>query len=208
MRLLNIVEPPKLSGSLSIAVSDCIMSTSSASPHDPTAKHGLPVEPPVVLPEAHSPDATSPQSKPKPSAADATHVGGLPASHRSAPAKKPPLTKGRHGSTHPNEPSSSNSRSQPSSRSNSTSEEISTGYDRYEECEEIGRGGCGIVLRAWDRQLLREVVIKRVLGQSEYSAEAQSRFLNEARITGQLEHPGIVPVHEIGRHPEMADLSM
>ncbi len=151
---------------------------------------------------AHSPDATSPQSKPKPSAADATHVGGLPASHRSAPAKKPPLTKGRHGSTHPNEPSSSNSRSQPSSRSNSTSEEISTGYDRYEECEEIGRGGCGIVLRAWDRQLLREVVIKRVLGQSEYSAEAQSRFLNEARITGQLEHPGIVPVHEIGRHPE------
>ncbi len=207
MRLLNVADSPKSSGSPSIAALDCTMSSSSASSHDPTAKHGLPVEPLVVLPKAPSPDPNSLHSQPKPSAADATHVGGLPASHRSALTKKPPLTKGRNGSTHPNEPSSSNSRSGPSSRSNSTSEEISTGYDRYEECEEIGRGGCGIVLRAWDRQLLREVVIKRVLGQSEYSAEAQSRFLNEARITGQLEHPGIVPVHEIGRHRKMADLS-
>ncbi len=70
---------------------------------------------------------------------------------------------------------------------------------RYEEKEEIGRGGCGVVLRAYDRVMQRDVVIKRVLGNSGNTKETVSRFLNEARITGRLEHPGIVPVHEIGQ---------
>ena len=70
---------------------------------------------------------------------------------------------------------------------------------RYEEKEEIGRGGCGVVLRAFDRLMQRDVVIKRVLGNSGNTKETVSRFLNEARITGRLEHPGIVPVHEIGQ---------
>lgn len=69
---------------------------------------------------------------------------------------------------------------------------------RYEEKEEIGRGGCGLVVRAFDRVMKREVVIKRVLPQVAGSKETIARFLNEARITGRLEHPGIVPVHEIG----------
>lgn len=70
---------------------------------------------------------------------------------------------------------------------------------RYEEKEEIGRGGCGVVLRAYDRLMQRDVVIKRVLGNSGNTKETVARFLNEARITGRLEHPGIVPVHEIGQ---------
>jgi eukaryotic-like serine/threonine-protein kinase len=68
---------------------------------------------------------------------------------------------------------------------------------RYVEREEIGRGGCGVVVRAFDRQMQRDVVIKRVLAGDTGSRETIRRFLNEARITGQLEHPGIVPVHEI-----------
>jgi serine/threonine protein kinase len=70
---------------------------------------------------------------------------------------------------------------------------------RYEIREEIGRGGCGVVLRAFDRVMQRDVVIKRIFANNERSKEVTSRFLNEAIITGRLEHPGIVPVHEIGR---------
>lgn len=77
--------------------------------------------------------------------------------------------------------------------------EFPTGGSRYVERAEIGRGGCGVVVRAFDRQLEREVVIKRVLGNDRQSSLAEARFLNEAKITGRLEHPGIVPVHEIGR---------
>ena len=103
-----------------------------------------------------------------------------------------------------------NAKSEPASKSNlapSPSRNLGTSNAsagkllsfRYEEKEEIGRGGCGVVLRAYDRLMQRDVVIKRVLGSSGNTKETVSRFLNEARITGRLEHPGIVPVHEIGQ---------
>ncbi len=69
---------------------------------------------------------------------------------------------------------------------------------RYQELEVIGRGGCGVVVRALDLQMQREVVIKRVIPSSAYARETLVRFFNEAKITGRLQHPGIVPVHEIG----------
>lgn len=84
--------------------------------------------------------------------------------------------------------------------SSRTYREFPSGSERYKELEEIARGGCGVVVRAYDRQLEREVVIKRILPGSTDSRETQNRFLNEARITGQLSHPGIVPVYEIGRN--------
>lgn len=75
--------------------------------------------------------------------------------------------------------------------------EIEAGWQRFGKGHEIGRGGCGVVESVEDRTLHREVVIKRI-SSAEVSDEAVARFLNEARITGQLEHPGIVPVHELG----------
>jgi WD40 repeat protein len=68
---------------------------------------------------------------------------------------------------------------------------------RYSMREERGRGGMGRVLIAFDEHLGREVAFKELLGGVD--REAAQRFLREARITGQLEHPNIVPVHEVGQ---------
>ena len=69
--------------------------------------------------------------------------------------------------------------------------------DGYELGALLGRGGMGEVILAVDHDLGREVAIKRMRGDLGSSAEA--RFLREARIQARLEHPAIVPVHEIGR---------
>ena len=60
----------------------------------------------------------------------------------------------------------------------------------------LGRGGMGEVYSAHDEQIGRPVAIKR-LRTTTPSADALSRFLREARIQGRLEHPAIVPVHEL-----------
>jgi WD40 repeat protein len=72
---------------------------------------------------------------------------------------------------------------------------------------ELGRGGIGRVLVAMDDHVGREVAIKELLVEPGESASAPdpemaSRFLAEARITGQLEHPNIVPVYELGRRTD------
>jgi serine/threonine protein kinase len=67
---------------------------------------------------------------------------------------------------------------------------------RYEVEKEIARGGMGAVLRALDYDLRREVAIKVLLHHTDPGK--QRRFVEEAQITGQLEHPNIVPVHELG----------
>ena len=69
---------------------------------------------------------------------------------------------------------------------------------RYEVIEEVGRGGCGVVRKATDLHLKRNVVLKEVLADFTSNEEIVRRFIHEARITGQLEHPGIVPVHDLG----------
>jgi WD40 repeat protein len=71
--------------------------------------------------------------------------------------------------------------------------------DRYEIVGEHGRGGLGVVSRAHDRELGRNVAIKELLKRGDLG---EVRFLREAMITAQLEHPGIVPVHEAGRWPD------
>ncbi len=74
---------------------------------------------------------------------------------------------------------------------------------RYEYLQEVGRGGIGRVLLAYDRHTGRQVAVKELLSvQLEPTAGAVRRFLREARVTAQLEHPGIVPVYEIGRRSD------
>ena len=67
---------------------------------------------------------------------------------------------------------------------------------RYVLEGEIARGGMGAVLRAVDRDIRREVAVKYLLDQSD--PRKQVRFVEEAQVTGQLEHPNIVPIHELG----------
>lgn len=68
---------------------------------------------------------------------------------------------------------------------------------RYEVLEEMGAGGMGVVYRAVDRALEREVALK-VLAPEAASASASRRMKREARVLASLEHPGIVPIHDVG----------
>ncbi len=68
----------------------------------------------------------------------------------------------------------------------------------YELREVIGRGGMGLVYRGQDTTLMRDVAIKVLLPEFARSASTLRRFGEEAQITGQLQHPGIPPVHEVG----------
>lgn len=72
-----------------------------------------------------------------------------------------------------------------------------SGAGRYVPLNELGRGGWGIVQRAHDRQLDREVAVKRILNAKQLRAGDVDQFLHEARITSGLQHPGVVPVHEL-----------
>ncbi len=76
--------------------------------------------------------------------------------------------------------------------------EPETGLGRYDLGEILGRGGMGEVISARDEYIGREVAIKRMRSEDP-SAASVARFLREARIQGQLEHPAIVPIHELSR---------
>ena len=82
---------------------------------------------------------------------------------------------------------------------------------RYRVQEEIARGGMGAILKIWDEDLGRDLAMKVILGQAPQAGgdsappvepRAFARFLEEAQITGRLDHPGIVPVHELGLDSE------
>lgn len=73
---------------------------------------------------------------------------------------------------------------------------------RYIVMGEIGRGGMGVVLEGWDVQLGREIAIKVLLREYKERPDAFRRFLEEARIASRLQHPGIVPIHELGLSPD------
>ena len=81
-------------------------------------------------------------------------------------------------------------------------EQRQAGPGRYELHEEVGRGGMGIVRRVHDPDLRRDLAIKSVRPREDEDptdrARRAARFLEEAQITGQLHHPGVVPVHELG----------
>jgi eukaryotic-like serine/threonine-protein kinase len=68
---------------------------------------------------------------------------------------------------------------------------------KYLLVEQIGRGGMASVYLAQDTELGREIAIK-VLNMPEMTSEIAQRMIREARIISRLEHPGIVPVHDVG----------
>ncbi|MEO8752306.1 MAG: bifunctional serine/threonine-protein kinase/formylglycine-generating enzyme family protein [Casimicrobiaceae bacterium] len=92
---------------------------------------------------------------------------------------------------------------------------------RYKLQGELAQGGMGAILRVWDEDLRRHLAMKVILGKvaparaadegdadqatpsfgdstTPIPARTVGRFLEEAQVTGQLDHPGIVPVHELG----------
>ncbi len=74
---------------------------------------------------------------------------------------------------------------------------------RIQVFEEVGRGGMARVLRAIDTKLRRELALKVTLGsRQEMPREHLARFVEEAQITAQLEHPNVMPMHDLGVDPE------
>ena len=69
------------------------------------------------------------------------------------------------------------------------------GHYRFDEL--LGKGAMGVVYRAHDMRLRRDVAIKVLEPGSLRDADAQNRFLKEARLQAQLEHPSIVRVYEL-----------
>lgn len=69
---------------------------------------------------------------------------------------------------------------------------------RFRVVRDLARGGLGKVSVAKDDELDREVAIKEILQQFSKSEDARIRFVAEARVTGSLEHPGIVPIYSMG----------
>lgn len=68
---------------------------------------------------------------------------------------------------------------------------------RYEVGGTVARGGMGEILKAQDRGIERTVALKVALDAATVREDLRRRFLQEAKLTGQLEHPNIVPVHEL-----------
>jgi serine/threonine protein kinase len=82
--------------------------------------------------------------------------------------------------------------------SKTSSAERQTRGSRFSLIETIGKGGMGEVFAAMDPEIGRTVAVKRLHVNRQEDSSAKARFLAEARITGQLEHPGIVPVYDVG----------
>ncbi len=80
--------------------------------------------------------------------------------------------------------------------------------DRYQLQGEIARGGMGVVLRGRDVDLGRDLAVKVLLEKYAGRPEVARRFIEEAQIGGQLQHPGVVPVYDIGRFGDLPFFTM
>jgi serine/threonine-protein kinase len=67
---------------------------------------------------------------------------------------------------------------------------------------ELGRGGMGIVLRARELSLGRPLAVKVLLDSHDDNPQMRQRFLEEAQVMGQLQHPGVPAVHQLGQVPD------
>jgi WD40 repeat protein/serine/threonine protein kinase len=74
--------------------------------------------------------------------------------------------------------------------------------ERFQILQLHARGGLGEIFLAFDGELNRSVALKELRAQRAHDPDSQARFLLEAKVTGKLEHPGIVPVYSLGRYAD------
>ena len=80
--------------------------------------------------------------------------------------------------------------------------DVSGRPSRYQLVGELARGGMGAIFQGRDLELGRDLAVKVIREEHRDDPEMVRRFVEEAQIGGQLQHPGIVPVHELGRLPD------
>jgi tetratricopeptide (TPR) repeat protein len=81
-------------------------------------------------------------------------------------------------------------------------DELPAQLGRYRVEGEIGRGGMGVVYRVHDPALKRTLAVKVLLRHHQDNPDLKRRFLEEAELMAQLQHPGIAPLHDVGELPE------
>ena len=87
---------------------------------------------------------------------------------------------------------------QSSAQIESVPEKIEGDQHKYQLGEQLAEGGMGSILTARDLHIKRDVAMKVLLEKKRKKEDNIVRFIEEAQVTGQLEHPGIVPVYELG----------
>ncbi len=89
----------------------------------------------------------------------------------------------------------------PASHPDTSHDDLALGL-RYSLGDKLGEGGMGIVHACRDRRIGRDVALKMVRAEHAARGDLVARFLREACVQGQLEHPAIVPVYDMGRDPD------
>ncbi len=74
---------------------------------------------------------------------------------------------------------------------------------RYDIQAEVGRGGMGVVFKATDRELKREVAIKVLPPELSQQEDLRKRFYREAQLSAGLSHPNIVPIYDVGSKEDL-----